>query len=194
MKLMTKCYCVLANFNFFSVFIPGILVDIIVFCIIIIALIIFFTQRIKKLKQQLGETEARKNEVQELLINAEQLNKTLVQDHILEKENNEMLIAKMSYEIHNCVNGIIGMANVLKDTKLNIEQMKANEIIISRSKKLLESAHGSFNTEPDAANKIHSEADNSSTEQWEKAEITKDFCKKYPLSILIAEDDAINQQ
>src|ERR1700759_4212817 len=103
---MTKCYCVLSNFNFFSVFIPGILIDTIVFCVMIAATVIFYSQRIKKLKQQLGNSEAKKNELQELFENAEQLNKNLVQEHILDKENNEMLIAKMSYEIHNCENGI----------------------------------------------------------------------------------------
>ncbi|MBV9961371.1 MAG: response regulator [Parafilimonas sp.] len=189
---MTKCYYVLGNFNFFSVFIPGILIDIIVFCVIIAAIVIFYSQRIKKLKHELSEAEAKKNELQELFANAEQLNKNLVQEHILDKENNEMLIAKMSYEIHNCVNGIIGMANVLKDTNLNAEQAKANAVIISRSKKLLESAHGSFNTEAEAANKLNETKTNS--DKLEKAEITAAFCKKYPLSILVAEDDAINQQ
>jgi len=115
----------------------------------------------------------------------------------LEKEHNEMIIAKMSYEIHNCVNGILGMTNLLRDTNLNAEQMKTTDVIIGCSKKLLENAHGSFNTETDAGNKINNAPGNSNLttqEKLEKENISKEFFKRYPFNILIAEDDAINQQ
>lgn len=190
--MMTR---MLDNFSFSSVFIPGILIDIIMVCIIIAGVIIFFLQREKKWKQRLGDLAIKKDEMKELFNNAEQLNKNLVQENIFEKEQTEMLVSKMSYEIHNCVNGIIGMTNILKDTNLNTEQAKTTDTIIRCSKKLLESAHGNFNTEPVAQNKIISPSNNlggNSETGWGR--ISQEFVKQFPLNILVAEDDLINQQ
>ncbi|MEP6467285.1 MAG: response regulator [Parafilimonas sp.] len=181
--------------NFFSVFIPGKVINIILICAIIAGLILFFLQREKKLKEKLGDLNIKKDELKELFNNAEQLNKNLVQENIFEKEQTEMLIGTMSYEIHNCVNGIIGMTNILKDTNLNPEQAKNTDIVIRCAKKLLDSAHGNFNSEPSAQNKIINPSDtlgmNNET-GWGK--ISKEFVTQFPLNILVAEDDLINQQ
>ena len=160
-------------------------------------MVIFFLHRIKKLKEQLNELNIKNQEMQELFNNAEQLNKNLVQESIMEKEGNELLIGKMSYEIHNCVNGIMGMANLLRDTNLNAEQQRNTGIIIQRTKMLLESAHDSFNTETNAEFNTSGSTENSKLTAWgqsEKEKISKEFFQKYPFNILVAEDDAINQQ
>jgi CheY-like chemotaxis protein len=186
---------VLDNFSFSGVFIPAILIDMIVVCTIIAGCIIFFVQREKKLKQRLGDLATKRNEMKELFNNAEQLNKNLVQENIFEKEQTEMLVGKMSYEIHNCVNGIIGMTSVLKDTGLNAEQAKTTDTIVRCAKKLLESAHGNFDTEPVAQNKIINQSNNlGATNDAGWGRISHEFVKQFPMSILVAEDDLINQQ
>ena len=185
----------LDSFNFSSVFIPGILVTIIVVCTIIACIILFFTQREKKLKQRLGDLVTRRDELRELFNNAERLNKNLVQENIFEKEQTEMLVGKMSYEIHNCVNGIIGMTNVLKDTSLDAEQADTADSIVRCAKRLLESAHGNFDTEPVAQNKIITSSNNlGGTSEVGWGRISHEFVKQFPMSILVAEDDLINQQ
>jgi CheY-like chemotaxis protein len=186
--------CLLDSFSFFSIFIPGMVINIIVLCVILATLVLFFLQREKKLKQQLSDLTMKKDEMKELFNNAEQLNKNLVQENILEKEQTEMLISKMSYEIHDCVNGVIGMTNLLKDTILNADQAKTTDTIIRCTKKLLQSAYGSFTTEPGAQNKIMSLDRQTSTSEAGWEHISKEFVKKFPLNILVAEDDLINQQ
>lgn len=186
---------VLDSFSFSSVFIPGILINIILVCIIIAGIIIFFLQRERKLRQRLKEVAIRKDEMKELFNNAELLNKNLVQENIFEKEQTEMLVGKMSYEIHNCVNGIIGMTNILKDTSLNADQANTTDTIVRCAKKLLDSAHGNFDTEPVAQNKIINPSNylgGSSEAGWGR--VSHEFVKQFPMSILVAEDDLINQQ
>lgn len=193
---MMICFYPPGYINIFSILMTEALLSTVAFLVILAAITIFFSQRIKKLKAQLHEFNTKSQEMEELFNNAEQLNKNLVQENIMEKEQNELIIAKMSYEIHHCVNGIMGMANLLKDTDIDTEQLNATDVIIQRTKMLLESAHDSFNTEPDAQKSI-STLENSKLNDWEKSEmekISKEFYQKFPFSILVAEDDAINQQ
>ena len=194
---MIICFCPPGFINIFFGFISQAFFNVIIFLIIFLVIAVIFLQRIKKLKEQLNVLSTKNQELQELFNNAEQLNKNLVQESILEKEQNEMLIAKMSYEIHNCVNGIMGMANLLRDTNLDAEQQINTAIIIQRTKMLLESAHDSFNTETNAELNMNNSSENSKLNAWgqlEKEKISKEFFQKYPFNILVAEDDEINQQ
>ena len=183
----------IGDFNFFPMLISVMMINIFVFVILMAVIVIFFLQRIQKLKNNINELIYKRDEMKELLENAEQLNRNLVQESISEKENTEMIVAKMSYEIHNCVNGIMGMTNLLKDTNLNFEQKKTTEVIIDCSKKLLESAHGSFNTVINMEDKLKNTGD--AANGWDRTEkISKELGRRYSLKILVAEDDAINQQ
>lgn len=185
------------DINLFSIFIPAMYLNSFLFIVAVILIYIYFSRRSKKLKEQLIKLQNKNDELNERFNNAEQLNKSLVQDSLVEKNRKDFLMAKMNFEIHNCVNGVMGMTSLLRDTKLTGEQQKNTDIIISCSKKLLEAADESFNP-PAALNNAKSNGINNSNRetvrQTERVPISKDFFNKYPLTILVAEDDSINQQ
>lgn len=191
---MMKCYFIFGNIDLFSVFIPGVVIKVFVFCIIIVAIIIFYSQQIKRLKQQVKESEADKNKVLILYRNTEQANLDLFKKQILEKEKNEMLIAQMSCEINSYVSVIIRMVKLLKGTNLSPEQLKLKDIILSKSKILLESTDVSFNKKNQQD--ISTKEINKNIEKMDLKNdmMNNEMAVKYPMNILVAEDDAINQK
>lgn len=174
------------QFYFISVFMQMEVMEILIFILITTALVIFFLNRIKKIKDQVYELQHKNAALTELFDNSEDLNKQLIQEHIIDKEGNDSVIEKMSYEIHNYVNVIMGTTILLKDTDLNMEQTKFTNEIIRSSNKLLNSAKQNLKTEiPEVDTKDI---------VIEENELSPAFAKKYPLKILVVEDDAINRR
>jgi len=190
-------FYILIDINLFSIFIPPIFLASFLFIIAGVIIFIFFSKRAKKLNRQIAELQNKTDELSELLEHAQQLNKNLVQENIEERNRIEFLLAKMNFEIHNCVNGIMGMTNLLKDTDLTSEQQTNTDIIINCSTKLLGAADESFNP-VSTLNNVKTNGVNNSKQntvsEIEREKVSKDFFQKYPFTILVAEDDGINQQ
>jgi len=190
-------FLIFIDINFFSIFIPPVFLNSFLVVIAVAVIFIFFSKRSKKLNKQIAELKNKRDELNELLDNAHLLNKNLMQESVEERNRTEFLMAKMNFEIHNCVNGIMGMTNLLKDTDLTPEQQTNTDIIISCSTKLLGAADESFNPDNSVNNaKINSVKNlkQKTVAETEREKISKDFFQKYPFTILVAEDDSINQQ
>ncbi len=145
----------------------------------------------KKLKNRIFDITSKNIEYQELLTSSAASNKELLDEIVNLRQKSNDTIAKVNREINSAINSIMGMANLLKDTALNKEQTKNTNTIIECSQDLLHKARNIFNINVNHKNPIV--MNNQSNEKKPKHAVTVEFANEYPLRILIAEDDHINQ-
>lgn len=169
----------------------------IIFIIVIGIVVLLFNRYIKKLKQVIIEKENKNEEYKELLTNCATSNKELLDEIVVQKQKNNEFISKVSREINTSVNGILGMTNLLKDTGLNTEQSKNADVIISCSETLLQNTRTIINVNTNQNQNINSikqdVMNNQSPEKKGKSPVSPEFANEFPIKILIAEDDLINQ-
>lgn len=176
-------------------FIEADILTVVIFVFAIAAITIIFYGQVKKLKGSIKELISKNEENKELLTNCTASKKELSDEIVIQKQKNTDLISKVNREINTSVNVILGMATLLKDTYLTREQLKNAEAIINSSQHLLQNARSIFNGNPNQAKNITKpEIMNSqSSEKKLKHPVSPEFAKEYPMRILIAEDDQINQ-
>lgn len=161
--------------------------------IIIITIFIVLLSQIKRFKQTLKEAQNKNYEYKELLTESATSNKELLDEIVSLKQKNTDLIAKLNREINSSINSIMGMANLLKDTVLNKEQSKNTDTIIKCSESLLQNARNIFNKNTNQIHPINSNVMNNRPTGKSELPLSAEFVNEYPLRILIAEDDNINQ-
>ena len=122
-------------------------------------------------------------------------NKELLEELTAAKQKNKNIIIKTSREINTSVNGILGMANLLKDSDLNGEQVKNTNAIIKSGEKLLQNTKLIFDGDVNP-NKIPTNNINMNDQSLKKKPdhpVSPEFANEFPIKILVAEDDLINQ-
>ncbi len=150
---------------------------------------------IRKQKEKIAETTSRNLELNELFKESVASNKEILDELTAAKQKNKNLIIKTSREINTNVNGILGMANLLKDSDLNIEQIKNTNAIIKSGEKLLQNTKLIFDGDANP-NKIPTNNINMNEQSLNKKPahpVSPDFANEFPIKILVAEDDLINQ-
>jgi CheY-like chemotaxis protein len=167
--------------------------ELIPFFVAILAVTPFFLYFIIKYRKQIISLESREEETVKLLKEAQQINKDLISESHDEQGRLKELLANINLLVQHYVNNVMEMTGVLKETGLSAEQQKNTEIIIGCSHKLLEEAAAGFNP-GNTAKATTNIRNNAKKKNVETESLSKEFYKKYPLSILLAEDDDINQQ
>ena len=169
----------------------NILLSVIVFALAALIAFIFCYSYIKKLKGRFSDVASKNTEYQELLTNSAASNKELLDEIVNLRHRNNDIISKANREINSSINSIMGMANLLKDTSLNKEQLKNTNTIIECSQDLLHKARNIFNNNLNQKTPVV--MNNHTNDKKPKQAVTMEFANEYPLRILIAEDDHINQ-
>jgi CheY-like chemotaxis protein len=152
----------------------------------------------KALKGRKIELEQLVQEKAELLTYAQaNERKATEQAAVAERLKKEFLI-KLNHDIRTPLNGIIGTVTLLADTTLSPEQKEYNETIRQCSEKLLAAINDELAKVTGELNIVkisEPEATNSGEESGHLPQkLSSDFAKQYPLKILVAEDDRINQK
>lgn len=161
--------------------------------IAVIAIPAAFLYIIRKNKLQIHNLERSEAEATRLLKEAQQVNKGLIQESYDEKMRMKELLSNINLSVNHYVSNVMEITSALKETNLSSEQEKNTDNIIGCSQKLLEVAADGFN--PDKPAKTTTTfMNNTKRTTVETDQLSKEFYKKYPLSILLAEDDDINQQ
>ena len=173
----------------------GVLLEIILPLTILFISLIFIWRYIRKQKEKIAETTSRNLELNELFKESVASNKEILDELTAAKQKNKNLIIKTSREINTNVNGILGMANLLKDSDLNNEQIKNTNAIIKSGEKLLQNTKLIFDGDANP-NKIPTNNTNMNEQSLNKKPehpVSTDFANEFPIKILVAEDDLINQ-
>lgn len=163
--------------------------------IITIVGIILMWRQLRKRKAQLLDMKSKNEELKELLDDAVNSNKEFFEELTAAKQKNKNLISKTSREINTSVNGILGMANLLKDSELNSEQLKNTNAIIKSGEKLLQNTKAIFEGDTNRNNILINNfiMGDESINKKPKHPVSAEFAAAFPVRILIAEDDTINQ-
>lgn len=160
--------------------------------VLLLIVLIFLWRFAKNQKEKLFEIKSKNIELKELLKNSVASNKELSAELTTEKQKNKNLISKTSREINTSVNGILGMANLLKDFDLNNEQIKNANAIIKSGEKLLQNTKLIFDGDTNP-NKILITMNDQFANKKPKHPVSPEFANEFPAKILVAEDDLINQ-
>lgn len=93
--------------------------------------------KINKLKNSNGTLQQRVVECTEVL-NYSKLNEEKAKEEVkLANKSKSLLLAKLSHEIRTPMNGVIGMASLLSETDLTLEQKEYADVIIQSSENLM---------------------------------------------------------
>jgi CheY-like chemotaxis protein len=150
----------------------------------------------KAMKSRRIELEQQVQQKAELLTYAQVNERKATEQAALAERSKKELLIKINHDIRTPLNGILGTVTLLADTALSLEQRDYNETIRQCSEELLATINNELV-------KINGGLDNvKGVGMGEKApefnpstqKLSDDFAKQFPLRILIAEDDRINQR
>ncbi|MEP6513641.1 MAG: response regulator [Parafilimonas sp.] len=168
--------------------------------IIISAGIAIYRIQLKAFREKNLELQAKAEEYKELLEYADKAKALALERAAVVKRTNDLLISKMSHQIRTSIYGVIGMAGFLSETSLSSDQIESVNTIRKSSEMLLKSTDELIKNDFTKLPKnlleatFRNQQKNSETKKIDKKKVTEDFCNEFPLTILIVEDDTINQQ
>lgn len=170
------------------------ILNILLIAAVVGCILIYHFIRTKKLKNKIIDLQSKNEGGRELVADFTNENKELAEELVIQKQKNNDLISKLNREINNSVNGIVGMATLLKDTYLNNDQINSVDDIINSGEKLIFNARRIFSgDEKQNTNILNSKIMNSQNNEKLKQPVSQEFANDYPVKILVAEDDLINQ-
>ncbi len=163
---------------------------------LLLVLVFFVRYRALQIQLKISKTEGEK--YKELFQYAEENKAALAEELIVLKNQNKSILIKINYELRTAMNAILGMANLLAETELTKKQKEFIAIINDYSKRCLKLTDEIFNNTDNKSvisnerKEIQNNA-NGTAKKTESSELSTDFAKQFPLKILVAEDDKINQ-
>ena len=165
----------------------------IVGCLAMIVLF-FYKKRVNELTDRICDLDRRLVERAVLLQYAKEREKKAKDDIILKESEYASVLTQLSRNMRTPMNGVIGMTTLLESTTLTNEQQDYMKSIKSCSADLIDALDETLRS----AGITHAEeeqpvAAKKSVVQF-SGKMSPDFSKQFPLKILIAEDDEMNQQ
>ena len=159
-----------------------------------IVALIFYKRRINELTDRIRDLDRRLVERAVLLQYAKENEKKAKDDIVLKESEYTTVLTQLSRDMRTPMNGVIGMTTLMESTPLTNEQQDYMKSIKSCSEDLIDALDETLRN----AGITHAEEDNQETARKSTVHFTgkmsPDFAKQFPLKILIAEDDDMNQQ
>jgi CheY-like chemotaxis protein len=159
-----------------------------------IVLLIFYKKRVNGLTDKIRDLDRRLVERAVLLQYAKENEKKAKDDIILKESEYNSVLTQLSRNMRTPMNGVIGMTTLMESTALTSEQQDYVKSIKSCSENLI----GALDETLRSAGITHAEEEKSETTRKTnvhfKGKMSPDFALEFPLKILVAEDDEMNQQ
>jgi CheY-like chemotaxis protein len=162
-------------------------------CLSIVALIVY-KRRVNELTDRIRDLDRRLVERAVLLQYARENEKKAKDDIILKESEYTTVLTQLSRNMRTPMNGVIGMTTLMESTPLTTEQQDYVSSIKSCSEDLIDALDETLRN----AGITHADEENPETSRKSVVHFTgkmsPDFAGQFPLKILIAEDDEMNQQ
>jgi CheY-like chemotaxis protein len=168
--------------------------------ILAIAGLVFHKLRVHHLINEKAILQSKLDECDELLLYAGSTQKKDREEILLARNSTGELLAKLSHEIRTPMNGVIGMTSLLSCTNLTGEQLQYVDSINSCSQSLINSINGLLQKHSEQhisnsqMNHIRPVAQHTNIDHAYTAtvKLSDAFATKYPLRILVSEDNKMN--
>jgi CheY-like chemotaxis protein len=168
------------------------------FILIVAASYLTFWLMFRAAKNRSFELEQQVLEKAELLMYAQANERKAIEQTGLTEKSKKELLVRINRDIRTPLNGIMGTVSLLADTTLSSEQREYNETIRQCGEKLI----STLNIELAKMNGGLDELSKASIQEvmpeigptHPTQKLSIDFAKQFPLRILVAEDDRINQK
>lgn len=161
----------------------------------LVALFVSHRVKMNSMKHALSVCQSRVTEKETLLQYARESEKKGRDEFQAEYRNHVQLLTRLSRGIRNPLNGIIGMTTLLETTNLSNEQKEYIKSISNCGDDLIASVDDMMKSAGLNPTHHEPESENSSDENEKEVLVfSKEFATNYPLNILVAEDDLMNQQ
>ena len=169
---------------------------------IIIAAAVFVFQKIKTntVKHERAEWESKSLAKDELMNYAREGEKKAKEEVVYINQSKYDLLTKLSHDIRTPMNGVIGMTSLLEETVMTSEQKEYVTSIRNCSSDLINAINDILKAEGYKANEVkRNQPADAKLNTDESAptglnKLSENFAQQYPLNILVAEDDPMNQQ
>ena len=155
--------------------------------------LILYKRKVSELTDRIRDLDRRLVERAVLLQYAKE-NEKRAKDEIIVKETEyNSVLTQLSRNMRTPLNGVIGMTTLMESTPLTTEQQDYVQSIKSCSEDLIDALDETLRDAGITHDADHTEAPRKSTHQY-SGKLSPDFAKEFPLKILVAEDDEMNQQ
>ena len=159
-----------------------------------IAALILYKKRVNELTDRIRDLDRRLVERAVLLQYAKENEKKAKDDIVVKESEYNTVLTQLSRNMRTPMTGVIGMTTLMESTSLTTEQQDYVKSIKSCSEDLIDALDETLRN----AGITHAEEDKTDNSRKSTVHFTgkmsPDFARQFPLKILIAEDDDMNQQ
>lgn len=167
----------------------------IILCVALIALLIMGSVNRKKARHRQREADRKALELEALLYHSRENEKRFRDEVTSRNDFYAQLLGRLNHEIRTPMNGITGMSTMLKQTALTTEQTGFVKSILRCSTDLMNALNNIFVTAgAGVRNETNAEKNTKEARVISIDHLSEEFASAYPLRILVAEDDPMNQQ
>jgi CheY-like chemotaxis protein len=160
---------------------------------------IYHKMQLRKIWHEKRECERKSLEQEALLYHSRETEKKVKEETAALHDFYKQLLIKLNHEVRNPLNGVSGMSTLLEGTAVNDEQRGYIQSIRNCSRDVMEALNHLFTSagigngeEKQKNDQLKAETKDQPTRG--NVKLSEEFALHYPLRILVAEDDKMNQQ
>lgn len=165
-----------------------------ILCCVAMFVLIMYKRKVSQLTDKIRDLDRRLVERAVLLQYAKENEKRTKDELLLKESEFNAVLTQLSRNMRTPMNGVIGMTTLMESTPLNNEQQEYVQSIKGCSEDLIDALDETLrqagitheSEQPEAPRKV-------SSHQF-SGKLSPEFAKQFPLKILVAEDDEMNQQ
>lgn len=163
-------------------------------CCLSISALIVYKKKVGELTDRIRDLDRRLVERAVMLQYAKENEKKAKDEILIKQTEYTTLLTQLSHDMRTPMNGVIGMTSMLESTPLTNEQQDYMHSIKRSSEDLIDALDETLRT----AGITHGEAEPQTPKKVSQhtysGKMSPEFAQHFPLKILIAEDDEMNQQ
>jgi CheY-like chemotaxis protein len=172
------------------------MIYLIIILTVVCAGFVLYKVRQRKLSHMKKECDQKTLQLEALLFYAKENEKKAKEETVALQGFYKQLFSKLNHEIRNPLNGVTGLTSLLSESNLTDEQRGYVQTIRDCGNDLMAGLNNIFQSAGIKTSEKKSTEDKGSDKPTDKpsVKLSEDFATHYPLRILVAEDDAMNQQ